>query len=369
LDGIRGVAIGLVLVWHFVVFHVETIPGSLPAYGIFALSFTWAGVDVFFVLSGFLIGRILFASRTAPHYFTSFYVRRVCRIAPLYYLTVAAFFIVTKLDSPLRDALAMEPWSPWFLVDTLPFWVYATFLQNWVMADVGSLGANWMGMSWSLAVEVQFYLMVPFLVRFVQPATLTRILWFLVLTAPLLRMAFYWFHHFGGLAAHVLLPARWDDLFFGMIGAAALQKPETVRRAIPWLRVTVIMSALLILGLLAAKQSLGTPGLILVGYTAIAVLSISILLLAMVSEGGRTQKLLRRPSLVWLGTISYAVYLIHQPVSAALHGTLRDQQPRIREPVDALVTLLALVCTLLLAALLTRWIDLPIRRAGRRLVG
>ena len=91
LDGIRGMAILLVLMWHYVAAQVQTEPGSAAAYVLKLSSLTWAGVDLFFVLSGFLIGRILLENRTAPNYFKAFYTRRACRIFPLYYVMFAAF--------------------------------------------------------------------------------------------------------------------------------------------------------------------------------------------------------------------------------------------------------------------------------------
>src|SRR5437867_6087613 len=72
LDGVRGMAILLVLVWHYLVGPLQTEPGSPAAYGLKLLSLTWAGVDLFFVLSGFLIGGILLDNRSAPNYFGAF---------------------------------------------------------------------------------------------------------------------------------------------------------------------------------------------------------------------------------------------------------------------------------------------------------
>jgi len=74
----------------------------------------------------------------------------------------------------------------------------------------------------------------------------------------------------------------------------------------------------------------------------------------------------RHPLLVWLGTVSYGIYLLDQPVSGAMHGFLRHQSPRIAVPSDALVTALALVCTLLLATVSARYFERPFILAGQR---
>src|SRR5689334_4309131 len=89
LDGVRGLAILSVLVWHYVYCQVQPQPRSITAYGMTLLSLTWAGVDLFFVLSGFLIGGILLDNKAAPNYYKAFYVRRIFRIFPLYYLVLA----------------------------------------------------------------------------------------------------------------------------------------------------------------------------------------------------------------------------------------------------------------------------------------
>src|SRR3954470_12177192 len=97
LDGIRGTAILLVLVWHYVACQVQTTPGSRAAYAVEMLSMTWVGVDLFFVLSGFLIGGILLDNRGAENYFSAFYLRRILRIFPLYWVVFRAFAISVVL--------------------------------------------------------------------------------------------------------------------------------------------------------------------------------------------------------------------------------------------------------------------------------
>ncbi|MGC2512156.1 MAG: acyltransferase, partial [Acidobacteriaceae bacterium] len=84
LDGVRGLAILLVLVSHLMLFNDRT--GSRVGDSLSALrGLGWVGVDLFFVLSGFLITGILFDTLHDPHYFRSFYMRRFLRIFPLYY--------------------------------------------------------------------------------------------------------------------------------------------------------------------------------------------------------------------------------------------------------------------------------------------
>src|SRR5580704_17724235 len=94
LDGIRGCAILLVLIWHYVPCEISASEGAAHVVSR-ALGLTWSGVDLFFVLSGFLIAGILLDNRNASNYFRVFYIRRVCRTFPLYFLLVGIFVSLT----------------------------------------------------------------------------------------------------------------------------------------------------------------------------------------------------------------------------------------------------------------------------------
>src|SRR5712692_8308881 len=123
LDGLRGIAIGMVIIWHYFSTVVQTRPGSPLSYFEEATRITWSGVDLFFVLSGFLIGGILLDNREAPGYFKAFYARRVCRIFPLYYACLALFAVAWLLALPL----GRNPGLDWLLARPMPAWSYVTF--------------------------------------------------------------------------------------------------------------------------------------------------------------------------------------------------------------------------------------------------
>jgi peptidoglycan/LPS O-acetylase OafA/YrhL len=106
LDGVRGIAILLVLVWHFFAAQIVVAePAGILSYCKQALSLTWSGVDLFFVLSGFLIAGILLDHHNTSNYFRVFYLRRVCRIFPLYFLLLALFLCLsaTSLSNLLHS--------------------------------------------------------------------------------------------------------------------------------------------------------------------------------------------------------------------------------------------------------------------------
>jgi len=143
LDGLRGVAILMVLLFHF-----GGPPINLCTW---LLSYGWAGVDLFFVLSGFLITTILLNTKDSPQYFSSFYGRRVLRIFPLYFMALALYFHVEMpwLVSH-KQATAVS------VGDQLWCWFY---LLNWHDVTAGINGN--LSHLWSLSIEEQFYLVWP----------------------------------------------------------------------------------------------------------------------------------------------------------------------------------------------------------------
>jgi peptidoglycan/LPS O-acetylase OafA/YrhL len=110
LDGLRGLAILLVIVCHYVGNPEHSPLGFLAHRFLLAFTIGWSGVDLFFVLSGFLIGGILLDARDSPNYFRAFYMRRVFRILPIYYLWTL-FFVITVISVAVlsRVAWALRP--------------------------------------------------------------------------------------------------------------------------------------------------------------------------------------------------------------------------------------------------------------------
>jgi peptidoglycan/LPS O-acetylase OafA/YrhL len=153
LDGLRGIAILMVLLEHYVAESTYGPKGSLS----FMLSrvsrLGWTGVDLFFVLSGFLIGGILFDFRNSPNYMKTFYMRRVYRILPIYYLWLALYVIVGLVGS-----MWIAPYHPGAFAMSVPIAVYVLFFQNFIFPPISRFGTYFVGPTWSLAVEEQFYL-------------------------------------------------------------------------------------------------------------------------------------------------------------------------------------------------------------------
>ncbi|MDZ4757533.1 MAG: acyltransferase, partial [Bacteroidota bacterium] len=94
IDGLRGIAILMIVSFHYINNQLVASQNLFGKMLYFSTSFGWAGVDLFFVLSGYLIGSILLRTRTSPYYLQTFFVRRFLRIIPNYYLLLVIIFIV-----------------------------------------------------------------------------------------------------------------------------------------------------------------------------------------------------------------------------------------------------------------------------------
>ena len=243
LDGLRGVAILLVIAYHY----LEPLHTTARGWRFVALAparMGWMGVDLFFVLSGYLIGSILLANREAPSFFSTFYIRRFCRILPLYLPVVVVLFLVHH-----RASARPQP----------PLLEFLTFTHNFWVASAGTFGNTLLGFTWSLAVEEQFYLLLPALVRFHRGMRFIAIVTGCIGLALLLRYAFL--VAAGGdafLPIQVLLPTRLDPLMLGVAAAWLRARDVTIPRSLLWI-VWLLSGSWIAMG----AMSRGVPGVIL----------------------------------------------------------------------------------------------------------
>lgn len=357
LDGVRGLAILLVVVWHYVGFPLQAESGFLATVGARALRLTGSGVDLFFVLSGFLIGGILFDQRESPGYFKAFYVRRFCRIFPLYFAWLGIFYLLLAVVPAVAHSPVLGP----LFRDPLPAWSYASFTQNLVMARQETLGPEWLGITWSLAVEEQFYLLLPFMVRFIAPLRLTIFVSTLALAAPVFRVLA---EDHSGYAGMVLMPCRADALLLGVLCAWAMRREKTREllfksRSAFYLILSMLLTVLAVFCSLPARfeRSPYLPSVLAVLYTAF-------LLLAVTERRGPVTWLVRQRWLRGLGILAYGVYLIHQAVNGLSHGIILGRSPEIGSWSGLAVTLLALGITLGIAALSWLKFEKPLVNLG-----
>jgi peptidoglycan/LPS O-acetylase OafA/YrhL len=280
LQGLRGIAVLAVIFYHC---HPR-LAGTW-VYG--ASLWGWAGVNLFFVLSGFLITSILLESRRKPRYFRNFYGRRVLRIWPVYVLVL----VVVYLE------------APWFIgpsigeaIRTAPWWAYLFFLQN--LFHIALPPA--LGPTWSLAIEEQYYFLWAPLVRVLRrPWMLTAVLLAAILASPLVRHAnFHWM-----TATHTLI--HLDGIAWGSLLAVGLHRLRLSRRT--W---TLLGLGGLAGGWWAAATIAGGTAWL---DSALAVAFAGGVLASIASTGARNpvNLALARGPLAYFGRISYGMYMIH----------------------------------------------------------
>lgn len=362
LDGIRGLAIAMVVLCHYGAHQITSTPRTAFNFLHIVLTFGWTGVDLFFVLSGFLIGGILMDQRSSPRFFGTFYVRRICRIFPVYYLWLAIALILLTVGLPEHFRKLAQP--------DLPFWSYFTYTQNLLLPKLGDFGNECFGVTWSLAVEEQFYLLFPLLVRFCSPALLPRLLAVLAVSAVAFRSIAYVGLPSPGLTGFVVLPGRWDSLCLGALTAWLVRRPgfiEGFRRyeQVIWIGGGAILAVLV--GMRLTHQAdLHSPAMHFAGLTLLAIFFSGLLVLALYSQRKWFTEFFRNVWLRKLGGISYGVYLIHQPVSYFLHAALWRLEPKMTNLPRALTTLLALGTTLGIASLSWRFFESKCVNWGRK---
>ena len=311
LDGVRAVAFLLVYFWHYLY-----------------LPWGWTGVDIFFVLSGFLITGILFDSRNDVHRVRNFYVRRTLRIFPLFY----GVFLVLLLLQPVFHWLWSWTWLVWpaylgnLVVFTQPL-VQGSAVQR--LADAMLYPAQshpwapiFIGHFWSLCVEEQFYLLWPWVVFWVYDRV--KLTYICAVAIPIVLIARIMANRLlpdWMIANNVLghaTPFRMDALLLGGLLALLLRGPyaEALLRWSRW--VGRVALPLLLLWLLATRSHFSQkflakanfPGVETVGFSVIAALAGLIILLAIQTDSW-TYTVLRTSPLRWMGRITYGAYVFH----------------------------------------------------------
>jgi peptidoglycan/LPS O-acetylase OafA/YrhL len=286
LDGVRGIAILLVIMHNtqrYPLPHLEHLFDS-----------GWMGVDLFFVLSGFLITSILLGTKESEGYFKNFYARRCLRIWPLYY---ALLFLMFVLVPHVRPSYA----SIIFGARSSPWWAYPLFLQNFLV-PIPASAAGPLGVTWSLAIEEQFYLAWPWAVRYCLSSQLRRIAVGVICLSPLARL-YLSFHH---VVIYSNLFCRLDGLMAGALLALTVRSQtlhphSSIRLA--WVSLLLAAPLALLTDTLNARW---------IVHSIAVVAAASFVYLALFSAQKWLQVVLTSRFLVYTGTISYGLYLLHK---------------------------------------------------------
>jgi peptidoglycan/LPS O-acetylase OafA/YrhL len=323
LDGLRGIAVLLVLMIHF----EQTIPrpdhvvnGAIAA--VFRTG--WIGVDLFFVLSGFLITGILLEAKGQPNYFRNFYMRRVLRIFPLYYVSLAIMVVLLPALFPAHPFMQeMKSEAVW----------YWTYLANFRLGATGWLEGGYIGHFWSLAVEEQFYMVWPLLVLLLSRRGMFVACAGIILAAIAVRVVLYSQQYV--IAAYVLTPARFDALAIGGLIALLARRPGGLRRHATLWAILAISSTAAVVGFFLAYGGLSphAPLVTTVGYTIIACMFGSLMVLAMLAPAGSVYaRVTHSGTLSFFGRYSYALYVVHPVVIYFWPSALSGE--RLRGPAD-----------------------------------
>jgi len=312
LDAVRGLAVLGVLL------HNTDIYPSLHLG--FIADNGWMGVDLFFVLSGLLITGILVDTKQSEDYFRNFYARRCLRIWPLYYSTLLFMFVIVPLLRPSEAHTIFEARSS-------PWWSFPLFLQNFLV-PMPTAATGLLGVTWSLAVEEQFYLVWPLVVRFCTETQLRRIAIAVICFSPALR--FYLLRHQVLIYSNTF--CRLDGLMAGALLALALRSASFVPSRFvmrAWIVFLVSAPLALLIETLHARW-------IVFSLTALA--SVSFVYLALFSTQRWFQALMTSRFLVYTGTISYGIYLLQKiPLDAAKAFHL-DKYGLLALPITAVIT-------------------------------
>ena len=291
------------------VFHFLEVPAReyLPRPIAELIAFGWSGVDLFFVLSGFLITSNLLAAKGRPHYYRNFYARRTLRIFPLYYAVLAfVFLVVARFPSfePERVRYVTEH-QAWF-------WLYSS---NFLIAKNGAFVLAAINQFWSLSVEEHFYLLWPAVVGLTTNRTLRWISGACMVGAILLRalLITYWPSN---PAAYVITPCRIDGLAFGALLASLVREnglPSVTRKSRFLALGAIFVMASLGLWQLSLKP--GSPLMLVLGLS-VNVLGYGGLHISSVAApaGSLLGVIVQSRVLAFFGKYAYGLYIFHFPI-------------------------------------------------------
>jgi peptidoglycan/LPS O-acetylase OafA/YrhL len=292
LDGLRGLAIGMVIAYHY-----------FPDFILFSIG--WAGVDLFFVLSGFLITSRLLATLNDENYYRNFIRNRVLRIFPLYFSVLIIFFTILILLSKEHIDIRNYYGSHWLS--------FVFFTENWTFIFYGLPLDSYLNHFWSLAIEEQFYIIWPWIIYFITPARNRLVVFGIILISVVITRI--WIHQFSAFpfAYYFNTFCRIDALLLG----AFVAQIRAINRRIPqvWVNGILIFFVFLICAgiYVTGNAGLSGPFMATIGYTCVAVCFTCVI--CKVLENNRpVVNIFELPLLRYIGKISFGLYVFHWPV-------------------------------------------------------
>ncbi len=317
-----------------------------------ATSFGWVGVDLFFVISGFLIGSILLINHGSAKLFKSFYIRRFVRIVPNYYLLIIIFLLIGSLSIFKGD---------YFLTgnNVIPTWSYFAMTHNFFMASLENMGNDAMSVTWSIGIEEQFYILFPLFIVFVKEKWLPFLLIVLIALAIYFRSLYT-----NWIPAYVLLPCRMDAISFGIL-LAWINKNYDVKEIVQMhftkLIVSIIMVALLCGFLFYLYKDLG-----IVRNSLFAYVFAVLILIALGKPQSFYCKLLGNKTLGWIGKISYSLYLFHYLILGVFKNLSKQFFETSGTAFNISLSVAALLFSFLFAWLVYQFLEKPSVAFGKK---
>lgn len=334
LDELRGIAILLVVIFHYVTRSIDPTVSVIAKY-LFHLTYYFnSGVDLFFVLSGFLITKRLLLTKGTPGFLKHFFQNRIRRILPLYY------FVLTL--SCIAISLGMGDHTSWSLSADVPLYSYFIFLQNEWMAVNNTMGCRLLAIYWSLGIEIQFYLIIGILFCFFRPRKIMWVLILLALTALLLR-------HYDGtqIGRYTHFYCRMDSVFIGAIIALVFQKEYLLnllhhhkKKLELIFLIQLFISAALTFRLVRIPETYIPTHFALLFSTAV--------LLQLARTNNPPANMFSRV-LIFLGKYSFGIYILHELVRAILFFSFMSYEPKLHSLNDLVLTVLSIAITLALS--------------------
>jgi peptidoglycan/LPS O-acetylase OafA/YrhL len=351
IDALRGLAISAVILYHYVYTTgaLELIP--VPY---LVKSFVWnglAGVDLFFVLSAYLLTRNLLRHADAPNASLTFYGRRMLRIMPMFLLLMAAGLGLRAIWTQF----AADP-DTWLWHGAYPAWVYLLFLQDIWPGLSNAWTGHFFAPTWSLAVEEHFYLLLPLLVCFLRRRTLAIIAAIWIVSAPFVRAVIL--GHVGIIAAYSWPIARLDSFGWGIMLALLPQlAPELTRRLSPRFLGAFALAGFTLFAVMHHPHPAGAMEP-LVGLTVVALLA-ACAVFAVAHWPGKELGGAPIRALAWTGERCFSLYLLHMPVLGLTFMGAGMAAPNSANAASLMVFAGAAMVTFGLAALSFEWVERP----------